>query len=75
MATKKTTPAKARKKTTPKPTVVIDIYDGLISSIRGIPEGVVVEVRNYDTEMADHHELTQDEHGEWYLRSLWKGQG
>ena len=40
--------------------VVIAVEGGLIRDIQGIPTGLVVEIRDYDVDGRDPHELDKD---------------
>ena len=55
-----------------KKKLVITLDGGLIQDIQGIPEDLVILVRDYDVEGADEAEITMDEHGEPYFESIWE---
>ena len=52
--------------------IVITMEGGLIQDIQGIPDGVVILVRDYDVEGADDTELTQDENGDACYELIWE---
>jgi len=58
-----------------KKTIVITMQDGLIQHIGGIPEDVVISLRDYDVEGADPALLKGDENGEPYFEIVWKKDG
>ena len=55
-----------------KKKIVITLEGGLIQWIEGIPDGMVIEVRDYDVEGADESELETGENGDLYYESIWE---
>jgi len=50
------------------PRIIIAIEGGLVSCMTGIPPGLVVEVRDYDTEGADADEITNIDGEDCFVR-------
>ena len=55
-----------------KKSIVITMEGGLIQEIEGIPQDVVLVVRDYDMEGAGDDELTLDENGDACFESIWE---
>lgn len=49
--------------------IVISVDGGLVQDISGIPEGVGVEVWDYDTEGMDEERIEEDDNGNEFVRS------
>lgn len=43
--------------------IIVRVKRGEVYDIEGVPEGVDIEVRDYDTEGLDDRVTAQDEHG------------
>ncbi len=56
---------------TDKKPIIITVEGGLVQGISNIPEGVTVEVHDYDT--ADGHDPQVDQDGSIYNKSQWIG--
>lgn len=58
--------------------IIVAVFDGDVEDVSNIPDGVVVEVRNYDIRntvnefIFDTTELEVDEFGDKYLKTEWK---
>jgi hypothetical protein len=50
--------------------VIIDVEGGIIQSIKNIPPGIIIEVRDYDVEGADTEEIKTID-GEEAVISTW----
>lgn len=55
--------------------IVVIVDGGLVQDIHHIPEGVEVEVRDFDIEGVQLEELMQTENGEKYINALYTYQG
>ncbi len=55
-----------------KKSIVITMDGGLIQEIEGIPQDVVIVVRDYDVEGVDEDDLTKDENGNECFESIWE---
>lgn len=57
--------------------IVIRLDGGLVRDIKGIPAGYRVEVRDYDRDVVDEHDVYRifnDDNGERYFLSTWHGE-
>jgi len=55
-------------------TIVLEVEGGVVHLVKGIPPGVEVEIRDYDTEgcsRAEEKALPEDEDGRKYFCTLW----
>ena len=43
--------------------IIVRVEGGMVQSVEGIPPGVIVEVRDYDTDGLDDEELETDDDG------------
>lgn len=49
-----------------KQRIVIELEGGVIHDIRGLPEDVILEIRDFDTEGYDESEIVHDKDGNNY---------
>lgn len=54
-----------------KPIVII-IKGGAIHAVNNVPEGLTVEVRDYDIDGCDEAQLITDSSGEQFIQDEWK---
>ena len=52
--------------------VLITVEGGVIQDIQ-IPSGIIVEVRDYDTDGVEDSKLTKDNYGDFYVESIYTG--
>jgi len=55
-----------------KKKIVISVEGGVVQSIDGIPEDVVVVVRDFDVDGVDEADLTKDGRGDACVESAWE---
>ena len=53
-------------------TLIITVEGGLVQAIQGIPEGMRVEVWDYDTETTDDADTEIDADGDRFVRAIWR---
>jgi hypothetical protein len=52
--------------------IIVTVQDGMIVDIADIPEGVEIEVRDYDPPEVDEGDWETDEDGDEYAESIWQ---
>lgn len=51
--------------------VRVTVEGGVVQHVE-VPEGVQVIVQDYDVDRTEADQLTQDEHGDAYIESIWE---
>lgn len=54
--------------------IIIVLKGGLIQNIAGIPPGLQLIVKDYDTKGADQDELSTDSNGDKYFKRVWEAE-
>lgn len=54
-----------------KNTIIITVYGGIVQDVRGIPEGVSVQVHDHDTDGREQEAIEIDERGDKYICEVW----
>ena len=56
--------------------IIIDLEGGVVHDVSGIPKGVEIELRDYDTEGLDlESRLKKDDAGHEYIESIYTDDG
>ena len=57
-------------------TIIIEVLGGLVQDVSGIPEGVEVEIRDYDDAAGDENMpadfIGTDESGDKFFKAVWE---